>query len=44
MLVETAGKPGKIALDAPMRDLLREETVSGTIALEPYAVRILKAE
>ena len=44
MLVETAGKNAKIVLNGKMHDLMTDTDVSGEIALEPYAVRVLRQE
>ena len=44
ILVEYGAKPAAVTLPCPMTDLLTGERLSGTIAIEPYGVRVLKAE
>lgn len=44
VLVESAGQPAAMTLAEPMTDLLSGQTLHGKIALEPYAVRVLRAE
>lgn len=44
ILVEYGAKPAAVTLPCPMTDLLTGERLSGTVAIEPYGVRVLKAE
>jgi len=41
MLLEYAGKPANYQLDKPMKDLISGETVAGSVALNPYQIRVL---
>ena len=44
ILVEYGAKPASVALPGEMTDLLTGERCSGKIRLEPYGVRVLRAE
>ena len=44
ILVEYGAKPASVALPGEMTDLLTGERLSGRIQMEPYGVRVLRAE